>query len=647
MKTFSLSAACLAALPAVLASGQLDRRDHESCSSIDADQIRASGNNTLFTRWRPYSHVNAPAGWLNDACAPMYDPMRDEYHIFYQWHPNHINWGNISWGHATSKDMITWTDKGGWRDSEALALGPTGNGSYNGLGIFSGTGQPVNLQGEQDGTLLLFYTSVAYLPTNWRIPYTPYTETQSFAYSTDGGDTWQQYENNPVINATTETAPMYWNVTGHRDPFFEPWPAMDNLLGASEPHYYMVMGSGIKGVGPRMPLWSAPARDLTDWTFLGSLWEPEANSSFGPVLATGSNAFNFEVSGFYSLPDSKGNLHYYTTYGTEGGNVSFHQSPQWALWAEGTITPRENGSAQFNQIAGGVADWGNGYAITQFNDTKNDRRIQWVWTREDLVGDEGLFSATQQGFQGALAIPREIFVHETHGVLNPNGSLNTGDSFLSQRADGTYDVSTQGRRPASDVMEGLREGAGHACHATNETFTSSEMFADTSAASYELLATFSGASSGPVGLVIAASPDGSEKTHVFYNPANSTVLVDRSASSMIKEFGNATVTGYFHPYTMAATGAVEDIVMHVIVDGSLVEVFVNERFALSTRVYPSQTCSTGYGVFVGEEGEARVKSFEAWVGLKNVWPERPEDSSSELVWDSVEETNNYTWWSGN
>jgi hypothetical protein len=132
---------------------------------------------------------------------------------------------------------------------------------------------------------------------------------------------------------------------------------MDNLLGASEPHYYAVFGSGIKGVGPRMPLWSAPARDLTDWTFLGALWEPAANSSFGPVLSTGTNAFNFEVSGFYSIPDSKGNLHYYTTYGTEGGNVSFHQGAQWALWAEGTVTPRENGSAQFNQISGGAADW--------------------------------------------------------------------------------------------------------------------------------------------------------------------------------------------------------------------------------------------------------------------------------------------------
>ena len=422
---------------------------------------------------------------------------------------------------------------------------------------------------------------------------------------------------------------------------------MDNLLGASEPHYYAVFGSGIKGVGPRMPLWTAPARNLTDWSFLGALWEPTANSSFGPVLSTGTNAFNFEVSGFYSLPDSKGNLHYYTTYGTEGGNVSFHQGAQWALWGEGTVTRRENGSAQFNQVAGGAADWGNGYAITQFNDTKNNRRVQWVWVREELVGDDGLFSATQQGYQGALAIPREIFVHEVDGVLNPNGSLNSGEAVLSQRSDGTFDVSTQGRRPAPDIMEGLRAGAEHCNHGMNKTYTASEILSNGSAPSYELQATFSPSSSGPIGLTIAASPDGSERTHIFYNPSNSTILVDRSASSAIQEFNNATVTGYFQPYTLAATKQLEKIHMHVIVDGSLVEVFVNERFALSTRVYPSQTCATGYGVYAGEGGSAVVEKLEAWVGLKGVWPDRPEDSSSELVWDTVEQTNNYTWWSGN
>lgn len=168
-----------------------------------------------------------------------------------------------------------------------------------------------------------------YLPTSWNIPYTPGTESQSIATSTDGGVTWQQYENNPVIKGP----PGGWNITGFRDPFVEPvcalsygirhatsltslqWPEMDAILGQTEPHFYAVFGSGIKGVGPRIPFWSAPAADLTNWTFLGALWEPQANSSLGNVLATGSNGFNFEVSGFFSLPDEAGKLHYFANMG--------------------------------------------------------------------------------------------------------------------------------------------------------------------------------------------------------------------------------------------------------------------------------------------------------------------------------------------
>jgi len=35
-----------------------------------------------------------------------------------------------------------------------------------------------------------------------------------------------------------------------------------------------------------------------------------------------------------------------------------------------------------------------------------------------------------------------------------------------------------------------------------------------------------------------------------------------------------------------------------------------------------------------------------WDITTNVFPDRPVNSSSELVFDSPEETNNYAWWLG-
>ena len=92
---------------------------------------------------------------------------------------------------------------------------------YNHLGIFSGTAQPVNISGEVDGTILAFYTSVSRLPTSYTLPYLLGTESQSLAYSADGGVTWQEYANNPVISSP----PDGWNVTGWRDPFYLPLPS--------------------------------------------------------------------------------------------------------------------------------------------------------------------------------------------------------------------------------------------------------------------------------------------------------------------------------------------------------------------------------------------------------------------------------------
>ncbi|KAF2444095.1 glycoside hydrolase family 32 protein [Karstenula rhodostoma CBS 690.94] len=606
---------------------------------LDAETITSLGNNSLFMRWRPISHFNAPAGWMNDPCGMMYDPTRDEYHLMYQFHQNHIGWGNISWGHATSKDLITWTDVGGWEgnDAEALVTGPVG--SYNGLGIFSGTAQPVNLQGEQDGTLLAFYTSVSKLPTNWRIPYQNGTETQSLAISTDGGRTWAEYENNPVISHPPEG----WNITGWRDPFFEPWPEMDSILGQETPHWYAVFGSGIKGVGPRIPFYSAPANNLTDWTFLGALWEPSDNETLGDILETGTYAFNFEVSNFFSLVDEDGDVHYYVMMGAEGGNTTFHPRASAGLWNEGIVTRRANGSAQFTPVAGGAIDSGLLYAVTSFNDTKNNRRVQWGWAVEELNQ-----FVTQQGFNGAFALPREMYAKKTRGLVNADGGLTTkGNNRVVEHSDGTYTAYTLAARPLPEVVSGIRNGSTQRNYKTADLPVSSSRILGNGSDHMELKATFQNVT-GPAGLTIAASPGGEEYTTIYWDPSNYTINVDRSHSSTIDNIAqNYTVVGYFYPYTFAETG-VEDIVMNVFIDGSLVELYINDRFWLTTRIYPGRTDSTGFGIYVGEGNNthAEVPEFISWVGTANVFPERPLDSSSQLVFDTAEQTNNSVWWSG-
>jgi beta-fructofuranosidase len=280
-----------------------------------------------------------------------------------------ITIGNISWGHATSHDMISWTDVDhfpkdsikAWPGVQAQSIGTTNLTSkhhppqYNRLGIFSGTAQPVNLTGEMDGTLLAFYTSVSELPFSWNAPYPKGAESQSLAYSTDGGVSWQEYSGNPVLSQP----PGGWNITGWRDPFFLPIPKLDALLKYSEPHYYVIFGSGIGGVGPRVPLYAAPASNLTNWNFLGALWEPTGNTSIsGNIFETGSYGWQFEVPDFFNLGD-----YWFISTGTQGGSTTYH--PQnWAIWNEGTISARSNGSVEFTPISGGAADWGILYAVS-------------------------------------------------------------------------------------------------------------------------------------------------------------------------------------------------------------------------------------------------------------------------------------------
>lgn len=104
----------------------------------------------------PKYHIAPQFGLLNDPNGLSY--FNDEYHIFYQYHPNDTEHGLKNWYHLTTKDFINYEPQG-------IKLFPEED--FENYGIFSGSAYP---KGEE---LYIYYTANHRDPMDnfKRIPY--------------------------------------------------------------------------------------------------------------------------------------------------------------------------------------------------------------------------------------------------------------------------------------------------------------------------------------------------------------------------------------------------------------------------------------------------------------------------------------------
>ena len=142
---------------------------------------------------RPQFHFTARRGWINDPNGLIYH--NGVYHLYFQHNPYEREWENMTWGHATSPDLIHWTE----HDD---VLFPDSMGTmYSGSAVFdeqntSGFGTKKN------PPLVYAYTADR-----------SEREVQCIAYSLDGGMTLKKYAGNPVVDSFDK-----WKTHDTRDP---------------------------------------------------------------------------------------------------------------------------------------------------------------------------------------------------------------------------------------------------------------------------------------------------------------------------------------------------------------------------------------------------------------------------------------------
>ena len=193
---------------------------------IKATNVFDSKNREKF---RSIYHHTPVYGWMNDPNGMFYKD--GVWHLYYQYNPYGSQWENMTWAHSTSADLIHWKNHGEVIQPDALGT------------IFSGSSvvDKENTAGFGKDAVVAFYTSAGA------------AQTQSIAYSTDNGETFKKYVNNPILTS---------DVPDFRDP---------NVFWNEEVKQWNL----ILAAGQQMNIYSS--KNLKDWKFESSFGEGYGN----------------------------------------------------------------------------------------------------------------------------------------------------------------------------------------------------------------------------------------------------------------------------------------------------------------------------------------------------------------------------------
>uniref|UniRef100_A0A803QUK5 beta-fructofuranosidase n=1 Tax=Cannabis sativa TaxID=3483 RepID=A0A803QUK5_CANSA len=160
--------------------------------SLSDLELSYNWTNAMFSWQRTAFHFQPEKNWMNDPNGPLY--YKGWYHLFYQYNPESAVWGNITWGHAVSRDLIHWLYL-------PFAMVPDHWYDVNGVWTGSATFLP-------DGQIVMLYTG----STNESV------QVQNLAYPADLSD--------PLL--------LKW-VKSDKIPYWYPHPESESKISVTRP----------------------------------------------------------------------------------------------------------------------------------------------------------------------------------------------------------------------------------------------------------------------------------------------------------------------------------------------------------------------------------------------------------------------------
>ncbi|PON56376.1 Glycoside hydrolase, partial [Parasponia andersonii] len=511
----------------------------------------------------------------SDPNGPTY--YKGVYHLFYQYNPYGPLWGNITWAHSISYDLINWVHLD-------IAMNPT-DPDFDINGCWSG--------------------SITFLPGH--IPAILYTgidsqnrQVQNLALPKNFSDPflieWTKSPHNPLMTPVNGIDPTLF-----RDPTTA-WRGPDGI-------WRVIVGAKIDGNGLAILYKS---RDFVNWTRSETplhsskkdiMWEcPD----FFPVGINGSDGDNsywvqdqYEKKHVLKVSMFKISRDYY---------ILGKYSPETEELKVETDFFEEGSDLRL--------DYGKFYASKSFYDAEKQRRVVWGWVNESDSDSD----AERKGWSGLQSFPRSVFLSKSgkqlvqwpikeieklrsETVNLQNKELNGGSVLkISGVTASQADVEVSFEVPEIQEAEPL-----------DPAWADPQMLCD------KKIAVVRG-KVGPFGLLVLASDDLTEQTAIFFRifktSAKYIVLMcsDQSRSSLRNGLDKTTYGAF-----LDLDPSQEKITLRSLIDHSIVESFGGEgRSCITARVYPVLAINKNAHLYAFNNGTNSVKiaKLNAW-SMKN------------------------------